>query len=185
MKDFNLFSIYSEKKTSNSFVYVILFIFLAVAVALPMFYVQQIKDEEKSITYEAEFINMFINSADIVNKLNEFDKNSARIDSKKRYADAIERSTDSINKIGTLSSSKIVMLADILPLPAYVSSFSYNNRNVSLLIHIYEREIAAELISLLKKAESVENVSLNSIIYIENEDLFAVSVFLRMKEGVL
>jgi len=185
MKDFNFFSVYDEKSSNVKIVYLLAAVVALVIVILPLGYRMMIKSDEAGLQSQIGEINAWLGSAEVKTQLDQFDSRNLRIDNLRKYADALKKSTDSIEKIGSLSTADFDSLAGVLPHPSRIDSFTYADRNVSMEIIIPDRALAAEIISQLKQADSVEDVLFRSVTYDENADNYKLSVFCRMKEGVL
>jgi len=185
MKDFNLFSIYDEK-SSNSVMGVAVIVAVAfIAAALPIMYYTRYQNEIADLREQISFIDRRLKSDEIVNQLSEYEQKNARIEKLGKYADAIERSGQTIERIGTLKTADLKTLAGALPVPAGIENFTYSDRDARLTLLMPDRAIAPEILVRLKDADCVEDATLSDIKFDESIAMYRMTVNCRMKEGVL
>jgi len=185
MNDFNLFSIYTEKTSGSKTLHYAAVAAAFLLIIVPIAYSLFLKMEAKGMDRKVGEINAWLTSPEIMAGLNEHNTRAGRIENLKNYADAVERSTGSIEKIGTLSTEDLQSLADALPQPVYIHSLNYSDRNLSLNLRFPDRAVATETILRLKGVEVVEDAVLGAIRFLENDSLYEMTLFCRMKEGVL
>ena len=185
MKDFNLFSIYTDKTFNNRTLYYTAAIVVVIVIALPIAWRFKLGIELSALDRKAGEINAWLASPEVIRDIEEYNERNAHIENLKKYADAVEKSTDSIEKIGTLSTEDLRSLSGALPLPVRIQSLEYNDRNLGLRLRFPDRVVAAETMLRLKQAETVEGAALGDVRYIDSDNQYEMTLFCRMKEGVL
>ena len=187
MKDINLFSIYEQRQSMSKLLYFVAVIAAVVIIALPFAYVYTLDARAKELYSATSVIQSWLDAPDVKQYLSEHDKLSARLAGLRDYSAAVERSIDSIEKIGTLSTEKLQFITDVLPRSVSIQSLKYDDRDLSLTLQLPYKVLAAETLLRLKGAESLESVTLGQISLDgpENEERYKMTVYCVMKGGVL
>ena len=185
MKDFNFFAVYEQKASGARYGMIAAVLVVLVVIAVPVGWWWMLKSEAADLRGEAAAIQSWLDSPQVAADLNEFDAKNARIENLKAYADTVEKSSESIEQIGTLSTGDLESIAGALPSEVNIESLDYADRNLGLTLRFADRAIAAETILCLKKAYRVEDVTLGVIRYLDGDGLYEMVLYCRMKGGVL
>jgi len=185
MKDFNFFEVYEQKASGARLGLIAAVLVALVVIAVPLGWWWMLRSEAADLRGEAIVIQNWLASPQVAADLKEFDAKNARIENLRAYADTVEKSSESIEQIGSLSTGDLRSIAEALPAEVNIESLEYADRNLGLTLRFADRAVAAETILRLKKADRVEDVTLGTIRYDDSEEVYEMVLYCRMKGGVL